>query len=540
MRTRLDFEGVFGADARGSYNASSVARAARTRKIVVGHLGGFSDLFVPIVAAGRTRACLVSGAFRTEPVSAREIAVQWEELTGRRLHPTDPDLLAYARTAVGSVLLDPPLYRACVVLLSRLAAILVGAADAEASVRRFATRYGRVFAGSHVAMWGLSQGLVERGWGLRAQVPKVAPQYAAFGVDSAFTHVLAISFDAREQNRDPVERLVRGFALQRHCASVAGELRAISGKLGDHGAFLLTKCAVRGARATLDAVAERIRDSVHRRFDTRPNIGISSRAPNGQAIPACHDQAALALQWAQQGTHSVVFFADRGSAALHPERSMVHAGIAELRRAVARGTSGSTDAAARVVAREVTWRARGSVDAARAWFEGLVAEVLGAVEERGILDARSLRLLEASALIRLRQAASLATLSDAFEQCVAEFARSAHSPVVGSRVARLEGARRLIERNLHKALTRDAVAHEAGFAPRYFSSLFKQRYGVGFERYLRTRRLERACELLRTTELPMARISRDAGFGSDVYFFIAFKRAYGRTPGQYRRQAPGA
>lgn len=48
-------------------------------------------------------------------------------------------------------------------------------------------------------------------------------------------------------------------------------------------------------------------------------------------------------------------------------------------------------------------------------------------------------------------------------------------------------------------------------------------------------RLEKACELLRTTQLPIADIAHDTGFGSSAYFCTCFKREKGTTPNQWRQ-----
>ena len=48
-------------------------------------------------------------------------------------------------------------------------------------------------------------------------------------------------------------------------------------------------------------------------------------------------------------------------------------------------------------------------------------------------------------------------------------------------------------------------------------------------------RLEKACELLRSTELSIADIAHEAGFGSSAYFCTCFKREKGTTPNQWRQ-----
>jgi AraC family transcriptional regulator len=49
------------------------------------------------------------------------------------------------------------------------------------------------------------------------------------------------------------------------------------------------------------------------------------------------------------------------------------------------------------------------------------------------------------------------------------------------------------------------------------------------------RRIERAKQLLRDTELPVLQVALRTGFASQSHLSTAFKRATGSTPGAYRR-----
>ena len=79
------------------------------------------------------------------------------------------------------------------------------------------------------------------------------------------------------------------------------------------------------------------------------------------------------------------------------------------------------------------------------------------------------------------------------------------------------------------------VARHAGFSRTYFSRIFKQTFGTGFEHYLTEQRLLLAERLLRGSALSVGRISAEAGFVSAAHFSAAFRRSRGLTPQQYRR-----
>jgi transcriptional regulator GlxA family with amidase domain len=89
------------------------------------------------------------------------------------------------------------------------------------------------------------------------------------------------------------------------------------------------------------------------------------------------------------------------------------------------------------------------------------------------------------------------------------------------------------------ALTREAVARQAGVSPRALADLLKERTGRSFSELLREARIERACELLVKTELTVAAIALDSGFCDQSYFTHVFQDLKKTTPRQYRLAGKG-
>jgi YesN/AraC family two-component response regulator len=77
----------------------------------------------------------------------------------------------------------------------------------------------------------------------------------------------------------------------------------------------------------------------------------------------------------------------------------------------------------------------------------------------------------------------------------------------------------------------------AGFAPDYFSRLFKKSEGVPFGRYLQEVRVTRAKQMLSGTTLTVEQVQRLSGFQNRPYFHRLFKHAVGMTPIEYRDRA---
>lgn len=60
--------------------------------------------------------------------------------------------------------------------------------------------------------------------------------------------------------------------------------------------------------------------------------------------------------------------------------------------------------------------------------------------------------------------------------------------------------------------------------------------GISPSEYIRSFRIAKARQLLVSTEMPIAAIARECGFGNNTYFSRLFKRETGLSPSQYRKQ----
>ena len=95
-----------------------------------------------------------------------------------------------------------------------------------------------------------------------------------------------------------------------------------------------------------------------------------------------------------------------------------------------------------------------------------------------------------------------------------------------------------IREHLGEPLSLARVARVAGFAPDYFSRLFKKSEGVPFGRYLQNLRVERAKQMLSRTALTVEQVQRLSGFQNRPYFHRLFRHAVGMTPIEYRNRTP--
>jgi len=108
------------------------------------------------------------------------------------------------------------------------------------------------------------------------------------------------------------------------------------------------------------------------------------------------------------------------------------------------------------------------------------------------------------------------------------------APSSGLSLERLQRVRDYIEAHLDDRLSLNDLAGVACLSPYHFSRSFKLALGVGPQRYVTERRLERAKTLMRRTNEPLAWIAQEAGFFDQSHLTSVFRREAGVTPGKFR------
>jgi AraC-like DNA-binding protein len=101
-------------------------------------------------------------------------------------------------------------------------------------------------------------------------------------------------------------------------------------------------------------------------------------------------------------------------------------------------------------------------------------------------------------------------------------------------------AKDLVDTRYRDPLDVRSLARAARLSPAHFSREFRRAFGSTPHQSLLTRRLERAAELLRNTDHPVADICFDVGLRSLGSFTTSFTRAFGCSPTAYRAAHPPA
>ena len=94
-----------------------------------------------------------------------------------------------------------------------------------------------------------------------------------------------------------------------------------------------------------------------------------------------------------------------------------------------------------------------------------------------------------------------------------------------------------IDKHLHEALTLTDMAKLMIVSERHFLRLFKKYTNQTFTEYLQHKRIERSCDLLRSTDYTIKEISHLVGYSNTDYFRSLFVKKIGIPPQKYRKSS---
>ena len=81
----------------------------------------------------------------------------------------------------------------------------------------------------------------------------------------------------------------------------------------------------------------------------------------------------------------------------------------------------------------------------------------------------------------------------------------------------------------------EEIAKKAFISPNYFQKQFKKYTGKSLTQFLHEIRIEKACELIRNSDLPIVEVMTQVGYSDTKFFYDIFRRYTGMTPGRYKR-----
>jgi AraC-like DNA-binding protein len=176
------------------------------------------------------------------------------------------------------------------------------------------------------------------------------------------------------------------------------------------------------------------------------------------------------------------------------------------------------------------------LDPAGAHLEAGFERIVESFRDGGAIEAKSLRALMTSLERAAVEARTVNELFAAYRHAVNDVVLAVTQPREARSDHGLRRAEAYMRRHYAESLGLGLVARVAGYAPKYFSELFKKKQRLTFESYLTQLRIERAKQLLSGTTLNLQRVAQLSGFSTRSYLGRVFKRRAGVTPMAYRRR----
>jgi AraC-like DNA-binding protein len=515
---------------RVEYNRRHLAEARRRCKTIVARHRGFTDLFVPIVSRGTPDTVLVTGPFGTTRPTSREVESRWRALTGRQADPSDPELAHYLGTTLSTLVLEGERASAFQKLVECLALLMSQEGGAQAIIAEVhALRTQLALARFAERVWNVARAMVDEKTSRAWASPHCDVRRRALGLEGYPEHVVVGLFVSLDRTTDPVGELIRRDAFQRACVDLGHEHGALSGKVGGHGVtFLLPELSSpQRTRRRLSDITAQAADFARRRFGLRMHFGLSTQPL------LLAEQYRTALAAAESAVSKAAPLVD-ASDALPAENP-----LGALRRELGEHVEEHPEVLPARFDRyceAVAIRCGYRIDSAAAHLEAGFERIVESFRDGGSLDAKSLRALMTGLERAAVEARTVHELFAAYRRAVADVVRALSVPGRARADHGLRRAEEYMRLHFAEALALPRVARVAGYAPKYFSELFKQKQRITFERHLMQLRIERAKQLLSGTELNLERIAQLSGLSTRYYLGRTFKRCTGITPMTYRRR----
>jgi DNA-binding IclR family transcriptional regulator len=98
----------------------------------------------------------------------------------------------------------------------------------------------------------------------------------------------------------------------------------------------------------------------------------------------------------------------------------------------------------------------------------------------------------------------------------------------------VEQAKEIIDNGVHQPIDMRQLAENLYVSYSWFRKVFKEQTGEAPSEYHLNRRIEKAIELLRSTDLSVRQISEELGYKNQNHFSALFKRKTGASPSAFR------
>jgi AraC-like DNA-binding protein len=519
---------------RWVYNRRKFNEVFRTGKTVRGEHSGFHDLFVPLHdEKGKLSGACVAGPFAMSRPSSAEVLERWHALSGSQGHVTDPQFRQYLSATLKTLTLEGSLPDALETLVECFAGLISNRGEPELLARRAeAMRFKLGAARLAEAMWDAIRTMVDEPTSHVWAAPDQWRERSDLGLSGIPEHVVVGLLLGDPDEPDPVDDLLRRDAFQRACVVLArrqGDV--VCGQVGDQGVVFLVTYSGSAPRTR-----QRLTDLAARASTTARRFGFKLRAGIHQAnddltLPARYGSALLAAEIALSQGSAVVEGAPRPAQSLRELR--------RLRMRLGQGLVERPDQLAvrfAQYAEAVALHSGYRLEPIRAQLDGGVERIAEQLLAAGTLDPKSFDDMLAQIERQASSAQTVKALVELYRSLVTDIQSAIEAPTAARQLRSTRRAVAFMREHASEPLSLARVARSAGFAPDYFSRLFRRTEGTTFERYLQQIRVAKAKRMLLGTDVRLESVSRLCGFKNRAYFHRVFKALVGTTPSAYRQR----
>lgn len=135
---------------------------------------------------------------------------------------------------------------------------------------------------------------------------------------------------------------------------------------------------------------------------------------------------------------------------------------------------------------------------------------------------------------KVYQSNNLGSICDVIEKCIGKFEKKCLEES-GTARSDVERIRQYIQYHVDEDLRIDHLASRVYLSQSYLSYIFKKETGMNLSRYIRQCRMEKAKELLTTSDMKITKICEKVGFSNVSYFCQSFRDYTGMSPEKYRK-----
>ena len=110
-----------------------------------------------------------------------------------------------------------------------------------------------------------------------------------------------------------------------------------------------------------------------------------------------------------------------------------------------------------------------------------------------------------------------------------------HAKEIDESMSIVDKAKAYIDENFAEDISKNEVSNVVFLSPDYLGKIFKSELGISINNYINKCRVEKAKELLLTTDLNISRIAAQVGFNNISYFSTVFRKEVGFSPYNYKK-----